>query len=470
MSLEFRLLRIPVRIHVWFLITGFFLWQLQTEGSDSTRGLPTLLVTIAILAQGVLMHELGHALVGRSYGLSPRIELLALGGLTWWDGGEPLTPRRRILVSFAGPAVGLVLGAPALVWALMAPPAHPVAAYALSFFWFVNFGWAIFNLMPMMPLDGGNIMAAVFEIFSRERGRLMARYVSFGVIGLLVAGAAALEDGLLAVFLAFLAFGNYQGMKAERIFRERLAGLRDEALAQADGAEEDAPEIETDPALDALARGDGAGVVAGAEQRLDEATEVEDRDEAWHLMAWGRLLLEDAAGAREALDQMSGDRAADPALDGAIALATDDVELALERLLVALREGQVDGFVESRLVEAARASGDYGALRERLAALPDERVSPELVHRIEAAAFRAGLFEQAAGYGEWLWERTGHGLAAFNVACAMTRLERHGDAMSWLERARDAEFVDPEVYDQDEDLESLRLRPEWKAFRASLGP
>jgi len=90
--------------------------------------------------------------------------------------------------------------------------------------------------------------------------------------------------------------------------------------------------------------------------------------------------------------------------------------------------------------------------------------------RIEGAAFRGGLFDQAAGYGEWLWERTGHGLAAFNVACAMARLGRDQDALGWLRRARDAGFTDPQVYDEDEDLASLRSLPEWRELRASLDP
>jgi len=377
------------------------------------------------------------------------------------------------LVSFAGPAVGLVLGAPALLWALAAPPAHPVAAYALNFFWFVNFGWAIFNLVPTMPLDGGNIMAAVFEIFSPKRGRLWARYVSFGVIALLIAGAAAMQDGLLAVFIAFLGVGNYQGMRAEKAFQERLETLRAEALREAenpakDSGEEVANEPPADPVFDALRRGDGAAVREGAEKRLNEATSTDERDEALHLLAWGHFLMEDAPAARAALTRMSGERAPDPALDGAIALAMDDVPGALDRLLVALRDGPLDTLVESRLAEAIARSGDYATWRERLAALPTDRVRPELVHRIETTAFQAGLYDVALAYGEWLWSRTGHGLAAFNVACSSVRLSRLEDAMRWLERARDAGFTDAAAYDEDDDLAALRVLPEWQAFRDSL--
>ena len=110
MALAFRLFGIPVRIHLWFWLMALWLWSL-----DRGHGWAGLLVWVAIVFQGVLMHELGHAFVGRVFGRSPRIELVALGGLTWWEQRESMSPGRSLLVSAAGPAVGILIGSIALV-------------------------------------------------------------------------------------------------------------------------------------------------------------------------------------------------------------------------------------------------------------------------------------------------------------------------------------------------------------------
>jgi Zn-dependent protease len=104
MSIEFRLFRIPVRIHLWFWLMALWLWTLNSD-----EGWAGLLIWVVVVFQGILMHELGHALVGRAFGRQPRIELIALGGLTWWEQREPMSPGRSLVVSAAGPAVGIFI-------------------------------------------------------------------------------------------------------------------------------------------------------------------------------------------------------------------------------------------------------------------------------------------------------------------------------------------------------------------------
>lgn len=302
MSVQFRLFRIPVRIHLWFWLMALWLWTLNSD-----QGWPGLLIWVAVVFQGILMHELGHALVGRAFGRQPRIELVALGGLTWWEQREPMSPWRSLLVSAAGPAVGIFIGTSALVLMdALRVPDPSLGRYAFRSLIFVNLGWGLLNLLPVLPLDGGNIVAALMELAAPSRGRLLACYVSFGVIGLLLALTVTFQQYPATILLFLLGFSTYQ---AFRIERHRLAQPQPRAQA--------APDL-IQQAFDALERGDGLGLIRAASELVSQANSTEKLDEAFHLLAWGRLINGEPLEAHQALRSLSGERAADPALEGAV--------------------------------------------------------------------------------------------------------------------------------------------------------
>ena len=302
MSIEFRLFRIPIRIHLWFWLMALWLWTLNSD-----EGWAGLLIWVAVVFQGILMHELGHALVGRAFGRQPRIELIALGGLTWWEQREPMSPGRNLLVSAAGPAVGIFIGSLALVLMdAMRVPDPSLARYTFRSLIFVNLGWGLLNLLPVLPLDGGNIVASVMELLAPSRGRLLACYVSFGVIGLLFAVTVTFKQYPATILLFLLAFSTYQ---AFRIERQHLTSPTPEGVQ---------PQNLVKQAFEALERGDGQALIGVASELVTSAESTEELDEAFHLLAWGRLINGEPGEAHQALTSMSGDRAADPALEGAV--------------------------------------------------------------------------------------------------------------------------------------------------------
>ena len=302
MSIEFRLLGIPIRIHLWFWLMALWLWTL-----NMAEGWAGLLVWVAVVLQGILMHELGHALAGRAFGRSPRIELVALGGITWWEQQEPMSPGRSLMVSAAGPAVGIFIGSLALVLMdALRIPDPSLARYAFRSLIFVNLGWGILNLLPVLPLDGGNIVASLMELLAPSRGRLIACYVSFAVIGLLFVVTVSLRQYPMTILLFLLAFSTYQ---AFRIERQRLASPSGQSAA---------PLSLVQQAFEALERGDGQGVIRAASELIAKADSTQELDEAFHLLAWGRLINGEPGEAHQALTSMSGERSADPALEGAV--------------------------------------------------------------------------------------------------------------------------------------------------------
>jgi hypothetical protein len=220
-------------------------------------------------------------------------------------------------------------------------PDPSLGRYAFRSLIFVNLGWGLLNLLPVLPLDGGNIVASLMELAAPARGRLLACYVSFGVIGLLLALTVKLEQYPATILLFLLAFSTYQ---AFRIERHRLAHPPREAVPARNLVQQ---------AFQALERGDGPVLIRLASELISHADSTDKLDEAFHLLAWGRLINGQAAEAHQALRSLSGERAADPALEGAVL-----VELGRPADAVPLLE------------EACRRGGDFArtyyqrALRE----------------------------------------------------------------------------------------------------------
>jgi len=230
-----------------------------------------------------------------------------------------MSPWRSLLVSAAGPVTGIFIGTSALLLMdALHIPAASLARYAFRSLIFVNLGWGLLNLLPVLPLDGGNIVASLMELAVPSRGRLLACYVSFAAIGLLLAVTVTLEQYPATILLFLLAFSTYQ---AFRIERHKLALSAQQPLAPR-GAQpqEPAPPPQTllQHAFQALERGDGQALIRLASQLVSQAHSTEEQDEAFHLLAWGRLMNGEPLEAQQALHSLSGERAADPALEGAV--------------------------------------------------------------------------------------------------------------------------------------------------------
>jgi Zn-dependent protease len=214
MEPRFRIFGIPVQVSLLFFLVLLFLRP--DRKSDDQIFLTMAWLSAAFV--GVLMHELGHALVARAFGQQPAIALHAMGGVTVWRPRQPLSAGPRFLISAAGPAVGLVVGS--ITW-LVARQAglwgtgSRADAVLRDIIW-VNLGWGILNLLPMLPLDGGNLMSAAFEGVAGPPGRTAARVISILVavgVGLLF---LSVGDFVAPAFCALFIFTNVQGLRAER--------------------------------------------------------------------------------------------------------------------------------------------------------------------------------------------------------------------------------------------------------------
>ncbi|WP_236606878.1 site-2 protease family protein [Sandaracinus amylolyticus] len=465
MTPHFSLFGVPVRVHgaFWFLalILGFLQYGRSSHPWAIVMWLP-----IVFLA--VLLHEMGHALTGRRFGLRPEVHLTSMGGHTAWSAGRNLTHWRSILVSFAGPAVGLVIGGGALAFAAFGPSVPFVARLALQDIIWTNLGWAVFNLLPILPLDGGHIVAAALDRFFGVRGQRWARLVSVVVACALLALAVAYRNVFMAFMIGMWALQNYREWQASSQFADRLqtqARMRPRAAAP----QSESLEAPLREAWSALEAGDAQRVRRIAEALVSRARTEDDRFDVVHLVAWGRALTGDPEGAAQALRMLPAGRLPDALLEGVIQLELGRPAQAVKPLAEAI-VGRADDFVAKRLARAAAGSARYDDV---LAILDDasksEAVGVRALQIVANEAFYAGHHEAAAKLGERLFTRFGQATDAFNVACALGQLGRGSDALEWLEKSIDAGLSDPSVIDRDGDLAPLRALPGFQALRVKAG-
>jgi stage IV sporulation protein FB len=189
-DLNFRVFRVPVRVHpLFWLVMG--LLGLTALGRG---GVGVWLIWMAIAFVSLLVHELGHALVARTYGASPHVVLYAFGGLAGWFGAG-LTRGQRIAVALAGPFAGFALMA--LAMALGGGPgaaSSSLWAGAMVDLYLINLVWNLLNLLPVWPLDGGAVTRELFNIYRPRDGERLAF------------GSSALVAGGLVVFFLLMLF------------------------------------------------------------------------------------------------------------------------------------------------------------------------------------------------------------------------------------------------------------------------
>ena len=270
---SFRIGPFPVTVFPWFFLSAVVL------GADMGTTWK-IFAWIFVVFVSVVFHELGHAVVGKLYGGHPEIRLEAFGGVTFPQLPERPGPVKQFVLSFAGPIAGLLLGA--IYWGLVRVwppgPGSPVA-WMMSQFMTVSVIWAIFNLLPVLPLDGGQMMLSVLEFVRRKQSVTLASWLSF-VFALAAAGGATLLFGVDPFMLLFFGLFAYQNFMRARA----SAGPR-------------APAQPASPAADAFEQADADQ----AATRTRDALLAHDYDEALRVaekLETGGGMYRQAAGLR----------------------------------------------------------------------------------------------------------------------------------------------------------------------------
>ncbi|MBQ2622604.1 MAG: hypothetical protein IJF84_14790 [Thermoguttaceae bacterium] len=232
-DLKFRLLGFPIRVTPWFWVVAALL--------GANLNPRTMILWVAAVFLGILVHELGHAFAMRHYGFQPEITFHAMGGLTSYNSNYQINHRylsnwEHVVIDAAGPLAGFaLLGVIAVVLALIGVNpigflfgdiddqqrgslfrflSSPVIVF-LHLEMYICLFWGILNLMPVYPLDGGQITREICTAFNPRTGIALSFQISF-VTSLFLAGVALiwLNDWFMAAFFGMFAYSSWMAMNS----------------------------------------------------------------------------------------------------------------------------------------------------------------------------------------------------------------------------------------------------------------
>ena len=207
-DLRFWLFGTHVRVSPWFWLMGAVLGWGLAMGGDTRTGLLYLAVWVVCVFVSVLLHEFGHVWMGRWFGSHGHIVLHSFGGLA--VGSNALNRGwQRFVVAFAGPLIQLVLFAILVVIGMalglvspqtenwVYPPAwvarSDLLGRTLGFLLEINLFWPILNLLPIWPLDGGQMSREVFVAANPRNGVVLALGLSAALAGLMALHCLMME-------------------------------------------------------------------------------------------------------------------------------------------------------------------------------------------------------------------------------------------------------------------------------------
>lgn len=238
-----RIFGIEVGLHYsWFLIALLIVMSLvgQFTATHKEWGEGVIwaisVVTAILFFAALLAHEMSHALVARSHGLSTRaITLFALGGVAQIE-KEPEDPKTEFWVGIIGPISSAVIGAiclgiaRGLGWTIGATPETPILSM-LVWLGYINLMLAAFNLIPGFPLDGGRILRAIiwWRIGNAERStQLAARLGQLVALGFIALGIFRFFTGagIGGLWIAFIGWFLMQAAGSSYASVTMSAGLR----------------------------------------------------------------------------------------------------------------------------------------------------------------------------------------------------------------------------------------------------
>lgn len=229
-DLNFRLGDVDVRVHPMFWIVPILMLGGQGDIAPAYA-----LIVVAASFVSILIHELGHVFAYRYYGTNADVVLYGMGGLaiarrSRWHGTWP-----QVFISFAGPLAGFCLAA--FIFAALYAARVPMAfdwgwPYVLDYaigrlpspylraltheILFICIYWGLVNLLPIYPLDGGQISRALFEKYDLRDG--LRKSLILSIIAASAMTLYGLRSGswFLTIMFGLLAYQSYASLQSTR--------------------------------------------------------------------------------------------------------------------------------------------------------------------------------------------------------------------------------------------------------------
>lgn len=221
---------ITVYLHWTFLILVGWIMMGNLQAGVGLTGTGWSLLFLAAIFLCITLHEVGHALMARRFGITTRdITLLPIGGLARME-ALPEKPKEELLIALAGPAVNLVIAI--VLWPLIRTVNTEMALGSVGgnnfvpALFAVNIWLALFNLIPAFPMDGGRVFRALLAF---KTGYVRATRTA-AVVGQVLAILFVFGGFVLNPFLIFIGLFIFLGAQAEAGMVETRFALRDHTV------------------------------------------------------------------------------------------------------------------------------------------------------------------------------------------------------------------------------------------------
>ena len=239
-----RLAGIPLGIHpLWLVVVGLITWSLganyypaRVDGIQPGAAYALGLISALLLFTSIVLHELGHSLVARRYGIEiQEIDLWLLGGVAVMKEG-PRHPEEELRFALAGPAVSVVIAALFALLALALSGSSLVELQAVAEYQAViNTLIVGFNLLPALPLDGGRVARALLWLRTGDKARatIVAAaasrafawgFITLALLSLLLGAPSGLWLGVIGFFLLIASRAEASEAQVRQVFEGRRAG------------------------------------------------------------------------------------------------------------------------------------------------------------------------------------------------------------------------------------------------------
>jgi len=225
--------RIPVKIHWSFGLLLFYVIYMGRQLGMSSFAIFNFFYFTLLIFVCVILHEFGHALAARKYGIETQdILVTPIGGLARLE-RLPENPLHEMIVALAGPMVNVVIAAVIAIILHLSGTGFGIIGGEADFFeHFKNFpvlllalnvGLVVFNMIPAFPMDGGRILRSVLSMFqTRQRATLIASWIGrILAVGFVLFGLYENHLGLIfiGIFVFFAARAEYRSVAAEERYR-----------------------------------------------------------------------------------------------------------------------------------------------------------------------------------------------------------------------------------------------------------
>lgn len=231
-DVNFSVFGFPVRIAAFFWLAALIL------GSNEINfGRTAIFSWILAVLVSILIHELGHAFAHRYYGFTSHIVLYHFGGLAIRSGSEwqRSHPKNDVVISLAGPlvqmTVAVVLAMFVMVIGYARPPLGPLSGFFPLFngetrslppllntfvqqFQYVSIYWGLLNLLPVYPLDGGQIARNLFLLFGGQNAIQHSLILSTVTAAVIAIWGFQNGNTFFAIMFGLLGYSSYQVLQS----------------------------------------------------------------------------------------------------------------------------------------------------------------------------------------------------------------------------------------------------------------